>query len=82
MLNHLSHPGALFHAVLCNLFHPAAHHARQKKNLKQDGLCLTVRSCTAEFHQDMNVPVAPKVLKLASGVLWQPYLGSMWQEDA
>lgn len=37
---------------------------------------------TAEFHQDINVPVAPKVLKLASAVLWQPYLGSMWQEDA
>lgn len=73
----------LFHAVECNLFHSAAHHHQEGgRNLKQDGLSMTVRSCTTAFHQDINVPVAPVVLKLSSDVLSWLHLGSRWQGDA
>lgn len=36
----------------------------------------------AEFHQDINVPVAPTRLKLFNNVLSRPHLGFPWQGDA
>lgn len=59
---------------------PAAHHGRldRKQNLRQGRFYLTVRSCTAEFHQDRSMPGASAVLKLSSDVLSQFHLGSMW----
>lgn len=42
----------------------------------------TVRSGTAESHQNINVPAAPVVLKLGNDVFsWLP-LASTWQGDA
>lgn len=46
----------------CRLMQPVSSYCPwwldRRRNLRQDGLCLTVRSCTAKFHQDRHVPGA------------------------
>lgn len=46
----------------CSLFPPGPFTVR-RRNLRQDGWSLTGRSCTAKFHHNMTLPVAPTVLK-------------------
>lgn len=52
----------------CRLMQPVSSYCPwwldRRRNLRQDGLCLTVRSCTAKFHQDRHVPGASAALKL------------------